>query len=218
MSKRQRGEQQEPAVPCTSEIRLPPPCASQALIQHASSFFPFIPDNLYHPPLSIEFLESLDDICRCESSLNTSSTATEITDVIDDCQLIFARIFSDEMNPTLVLLERAKDLESNAKLKFLRCCHQVIRCASQMADNIQTFRYNTAASVHVPSIAEIESTLRTTDSLAFSLHSELEPLKLLYLHKVRPVLVSYWEDESSSEDDYDPALSQFSEHELHQAE
>ena len=219
MSKRKRGEQQEPAVPCTSETRLPPPCASQALIQHAHSFFPFIPDNLYHPPLSIEFLESLDDICRCESSLNTSSTATEITDVIDDCQLIYARIFSaDETNPTLVLLERAQDLESNAKLKFLRCCHQVIRCASQMADNIQASRYNTVASVHVPSIAEVESTLKTTDSLTFSLHAELEPLKLLYLHKVRPVLVSYWEDESSSEDDYDPALSQFSERELHQAE
>jgi hypothetical protein len=217
VSKRMRGEPLEPAVPRISLTRLHLANASQSLFHHAQSFFPFIPDNSYHPPLSIEFLESLNDICRCESNLNTSSTATEIRGVLADCQLIYSRIF-DELNPTLVLLERAQDLESNIKVKFLRCCHHVIGYAARMADDINAFRYTTATSVHVPSIAEVESTLRTTDSLAFSLHAELEPLKLLYLHKVRPVLVSHWEDEPSSDDGYDPALSEPQERKLHPSE
>jgi hypothetical protein len=217
VNKRKRGEQLEPTVPHISETRLPFSNFSQSLIQHAQSFFPFIPDNSYHPPFAIEFLETLNDICRCESSLNTSSTATEIRDVRADCQLIYSRIFN-EQNPTLMLLERAQDLESNIKLKFLRCCHRIIRHAAQMADDINAFRYTSAASVHVPSIVEIESTLKTTDNLAFSLHAELEPLKFLYLHKIRPVLVSHWEDEPSSEDEYVPALSAPSERELHPTE
>jgi hypothetical protein len=87
-----------------------------------------------------------------------------------------------------------------------------------MADDINASRYTTEASGHAPSIAEVESTLKITDSLAFSLHAELEPLKFLYLHKVRPVLVSYWEDEPSSDDDYDSVLSELPERELHPTE
>ena len=217
VNKRKRGEQLEPAVPHISATRLHLTNVAQSLRHHAQSFFPFISENSYHPPLSIEFLESLNDICRCEFILNTCSTAAQVDDVLGDCQLIYANI-SGAPNPILVLLERVQDLESNIKLKFLRCCHRTIRYAAQMADDINAFRYTTEASAHAPSIAEVESTLKITDSLAFSLHAELEPLKFLYLHKVRPVLVSYWEDEPSSDDDYDSGLSELSERELHPTE
>ena len=232
MSKRKRGEQLEPAVPPISITRLHCANVSQSLLHHAQSFFPFIPDNYYHPPFATEFLESLNDICRCESSLNSSSTATEIRDVLADCQLVYANLYND-LNPTLVLLERTQDLESNIRLKFLRCCHRVIRHAAQLADDIEAFRYGKAAPMQTPSSSDIEAILRTTDDLAASLYAELEPLKLLYFQKIRPVLVSYWEDESSSdngyisdthtippssEDDYDPALSELLERELHPTE
>ena len=218
MSKRQRGEQQEPAVPCISRTWLPPSCASQALIQYVQSFFPFLPVSLYHPPFSVEFLETYNDLCQCESSLNASSTFTEINDVLADCQLVYSRIF-DEQNGTFegdpLLLRRTQDLETNIRLKFFRCCHRVIRHAAQLADDIETFRYVKAVPMQAPSPSDVEAILRTTDDLAASLYDELEPLKLLYFQEVRPILVSYWEDESSSDDEYDSALSAASERELH---
>jgi hypothetical protein len=242
VSKRKRGEQQEPAVPCTSETRLlppppplssppppplfpppppppaPPPAgASQSLIHHARSFLPFVPESLYHPPFSVEFLEIYNDLCQCESSLNASSTFNEIQDVLADCQLLYSRI-SDERHCTLVLLDRTQDLETNIRLKFFRCCHRVIRHAAQMADDIETFRYVKVVPMQAPSSSDVEAILRTTDDLAASLYAELEPLKLLYFQEIRPILVSYWEDESSSDDEYDSALSEALERELHPPE
>ena len=140
MNKRKRGEQQEPAVPCTSETRLPPSFAFQTLIQYAQSFFPHIPESLYHPPFSLEYIETYESLCQCELQLNSYVEPHAIRDVIDECCSLYHRIF-DQPNRTFDLKERIEDLEFNAKLKWLRSCSSIIRNAAQLSDNIRDFRY-----------------------------------------------------------------------------
>jgi hypothetical protein len=168
--------------------------------QYSRLHFPHIPDSFYHPPLSIEFLETYNAICQCETRLNTCVTHSDIQDVQADCYSIYHRIY-DQPGLTLGLSDRVADLDINVKLKLTRFCNSVIRNAARLADDIELYRYVPSALVPAPSVDEVHSALLTTDDVAFSLITELASLKTLYIHKIRPILVSYWEDEPSSDCD-----------------
>lgn len=200
VNKRQRGDQLEPAVSSTSETRLPASDLSQALVHHSLSLYSFLPESLYHPPFTLDFIEIYDNICQYEARLNACISYSDIMDVQADNFMLFHRIF-DQLGRTFGLEDRITDLETNVKFKLLRLCNHVIRNAAQLADTILLFRYSPLHAVCAPDVSEVEAILRTTDDVAFSLHFELEPLKQLYLRHIRPTLVSYWEEEPTSDED-----------------
>jgi hypothetical protein len=224
VSKRQREEQLEPVVPPTSEARLPgsdsfespasPPhpystyhpsshesphsliplseeAASSDVTTSPCLSLSFIPDSLCHTPHTLEFLEAYDEICRCEFLLNTCSTPSECADILADCYMACHRVH-DQVHHQSYLLDRLLDLECNIKLKQLRLCHQLVRVAAQLADDIITLRYSTAL---LPSQETIAVSLRTVDDILFYLHPALENV---YISNIRPILVRYWEQETSS--------------------
>jgi hypothetical protein len=151
----------------------------------------FIPDTLRRIPHSLAFLEAYNEICRCESLLNTCVTPLECYDILADCYMACHRVH-DQVHPQSHLLERLLDLECNIKLKQLRCCSQLVRDAAQLADDILALRYNTTL---LPPHETIADSLRAVDDLLMYLHPTL---KSVYLSAIRPILVRYYEQEDSS--------------------
>jgi hypothetical protein len=194
VNKRQREEQLEPVVPPTSEARLLGSDSFEASASppHSHSFL-FTSNSSIHPPLSIPFIEAYTEICRCESSLNACTTPSEIHDVLLDCFTFYHRIH-DLLGMHPVLLERNQDLEHNIRLKQLRCCHQIIRSAAQVADDINL--HLTHLCTHsIPSQLIIEHALVSTDEIIrFAPPLLQEP----YTSNIRPILVRQWSYDSSS--------------------
>jgi hypothetical protein len=188
VNKRQREEQVEPVAPPTSEVRLLGYDSSEAPASPPHSHFTFTLNSISHPPLSIQFIHILYEISRCESNLNTSTTPLEIHDVLLDCYVLYHQIHDQfDMHP--VLLDRNQDLEHNINLKKLRSCHQLIRSAAQLVDDIRSYPL---CSHPLP---VIEYALSSIDDI---LHVTALPLKDFYLSVIRPALVRHWENYSDS--------------------
>jgi hypothetical protein len=151
----------------------------------------FIPDSLRLIPHSLAFLEAYNEICRCESLLNTCVSPLECYDILADCYMACHRVH-DQVHPQSHLLDRLQDLECNIKLKQLRCCSQLVRDAAQLADDILALRYNTTL---LPPHETIAVSLRAVDDLLLYLHPSI---KSVYVSAIRPILVRYWELEDSS--------------------
>jgi hypothetical protein len=200
VNKRQRGEQLEPAASPAPETWLPASDSSQALTFHSLSLYPSLPESLYHPPYTLDFIEIYDSLCQYEARLNVCLSYSDIKDVQADNFMLFHRIL-DQPGRTFGLEDRIADLETNIKFKLLRYCNHVIQNAAHLADTILSFRYSPLLAVCAPDVSEVEAMLRVTDDVAFSLHFELEPFKQLYLRHIRPTLVSYWEEEPHSDED-----------------
>ena len=199
VNKRKRGEQHEPPVPRISPNRLPNSDTIRVLSHHSSLFFPHIPNSIYRPPFSLDFIETLNSLCHLESQLNMSSTFDEIKNIQIEIGSLYHRIF-DQPSHTFGLFLRIENLEFNVKFKLLRCCHAIIRNAAQLADDIQSIRFRPSTSAQPPSDSLLQFTLSTADKVAFMLHDELSPLKTVYLFDIRPILIRYWADDSSDSD------------------
>ncbi len=188
MNKRQREEQVEPVVPPTSDARLLGYDSSEAPASPPHSHFVLTLNSNSHPPLSIQFIHTRFEISRCEFNLNTSTTPLEIHDVLLDCYVLYHQIH-DQLDMHPVLLDRNQDLERNINLKKLRSCHQLIRSAAQLVDDIRS----NPSCPHPLSV--IKHALSSIDDI---LHVTALPLKEFYLSVIRPALVRHWDNYSDS--------------------
>lgn len=205
MRKRQREDQHELAVTPPPETRHPTTQDSfSSIVLSDPNPFPFIPASFYRPPLSWPFLAAYNDICRCEFRLNTCTTAAEAHDVLLDSWIIYHRVH-DEVDMFSDLNNRILDVEYNAHFKILRFCSQIIRVAAQLVDDIVSCQ-DTHATL-LPSQEIFGDTLRRADEIVMYCHPTITHL---YETNIRPVLVRYWLEDSSTTTDSFTSLSQSS--------